>query len=485
MEDDQDSFTVIWLGNESYKGKLKINFANEFTNCDELKEYIINEKDSSVIVVLSNSIPLDTLSPTDLPQICAVYNENIVSLYCLPTSISLVEKYMKKTSKKSCLSYILSLPQKQWFLIGLVFSIFLAYLFPDVGKTGGYIRAEWSIKWGCVILIFFLSGLSVRTKQLVKEFLHIRLHLLVQIYSFLIIPFTLYNLGLLLTRLSINKTLIVGIIILGSTSTTISSNVIMTKNALGNEYAALLNAILGNTLGIFVSPALILYFVKNPTFNLISNANNSKSQLDYASVVKNLSLTVLIPLIIGQIIHLLWTKQVTYIREKFYFNHLNSLALLTLAWSMFCTAFATRTFEIIHKRDLFLLVILNAGILITFSILIMITARLPIPHWQFSKKDSVAIIYCGAAKSLAMGISLINAFYANENEELSGLLSLPLIIYHVEQLTFGALEGILLKKWVQKDLYKQTSAENNNMKIQSNNEENLEKGESEVIDVKC
>ncbi|CAF1395053.1 unnamed protein product [Rotaria magnacalcarata] len=37
---------------------------------------------------------------------------------------------------------------------------------------------------------------------------------------------------------------------MASTSTIISSNVIMAKNPLGNEYAALLNAILGNILVI-------------------------------------------------------------------------------------------------------------------------------------------------------------------------------------------------------------------------------------------
>ncbi|CAF4427433.1 unnamed protein product, partial [Adineta steineri] len=155
---------------------------------------------------------------------------------------------------------------------------------------------------------FFLSGLSLRTRQLVKEILHIRLHLFVQIYSLLIIPFTIYAFGLLLIKLSLNKTLIVGIIIMASTSTTISSNVVMTKNALGNEYAALLNAVLGNILGIFISPALILYFLKNPIFDSLSNTSNSDNQLDYGRIIKNLALTVLIPLFIGQIIHLLWTK---------------------------------------------------------------------------------------------------------------------------------------------------------------------------------
>lgn len=37
---------------------------------------------------------------------------------------------------------------KYWFLLGLVIAILLAWQFPNVGRKGGYIRAEWSIKWG-------------------------------------------------------------------------------------------------------------------------------------------------------------------------------------------------------------------------------------------------------------------------------------------------------------------------------------------------
>jgi predicted Na+-dependent transporter len=56
----------------------------------------------------------------------------------------------------------------------------------------------------------------------------------------------------------------------------------------------------------------------------------------------------------------------------------------------------------------------------------MIIARLSIPHWQFSEKDTVPIMFCGATKTLAMGIPLINALYGNKHQDMSGVLSLPL-----------------------------------------------------------
>ncbi|CAF3544377.1 unnamed protein product [Rotaria socialis] len=483
-KNDEDLFTLVWLGDscgETQFGMKK--FINKFTNLNALKEYIIDKPNSSIIVIISDSIPFDGTSFVDSPQICAVYNEKLVCLYSLSEMFSTADKYLKnqqeetkKTSDQSCISKILSIARKYWFLVGLAFSICMAYIFPNLGKTGGYIRSEWTVKYGCVILVFFLSGLSLRTRQLAKEILHIRLHILIQIYSLIVIPVLVYYLTLFLSNTSMNKTLLFGMIIMASTSTTISSNVIMTKNALGNEYAALLNAILGNILGIFLSPAMILFFMKNPMFDYLSNTNNEKQKLDYGHVIKNLTLTVLLPLFIGQIIHLLWAKKIMDIREKFHFSELSSLALLTLVWSVFCTCFSTGSFKTIGTQDLIILMLIDLVIYLFFSSFIFIITRLPIPYWQFSEKDSIAIMFCSASKTLAMGISVINALYGNTNQALTGLLSLPLIMYHAEQLIIGAIQVVLLKNWIKNKL-------KDNTNIQSTNENEVKTDELEIINV--
>ncbi|CAF1609529.1 unnamed protein product [Adineta ricciae] len=478
-DDGNQEFLLVGLGNQS-----NIDIPNKFQTLDALQAFIADKKEQLIIVIIGEDISSNIFSIADFPQICAIYNEKLVCLYCSTELVQSVHTYIQKIKtkqetkakaivSKSCLIPII---RKYWFLVGLILAILFANLFPNVGKTGGYIRSEWSVKLGCVMFIFFVSGLSLRTRQLVQEILHIRLHGLVQIYSLLIIPFIVYGLGLLLIRLSLNKTLVVGLIIMGSTSTTISSNVVMTKNALGNEYAALVNAVIGNILGIFVSPALIFFFVKNPVFNSLSSENNTESGFEYGRVLQRLVLTIFLPLLIGQIIHLIWTKRVTYLREKLYFAELNSLALLILVWAVFSTAFATGTFKPIHTQDLVILFAIGAGLYVFFSIFIMILARLPIPHWQFSQKDTVAIMFCGATKTLAMGIPLISALYGNQRNDMSGVLSLPLIIYHVEQLVLGAIEVILLKNWVKKGLKREA--------LTHKTENDIELGEREVINVK-
>lgn len=90
---------------------------------------------------------------------------------------------------------------------------------------------------GAVIVIFLISGLSLRTKILAQTFLRIRLHFLIQFINLIIIPFFVFGLVLLFFKLHMNisSLLLVGVVIAASTPTTVSSNVVMTKNANGNE----------------------------------------------------------------------------------------------------------------------------------------------------------------------------------------------------------------------------------------------------------
>lgn len=49
-----------------------------------------------------------------------------------------------------------------------------------------------------------------------------------------------------------------------------------------------------------------------------------------------------------------------------------------------------------------------------------------------------------------MGVPLINVLYQNGDPGTIGVLSTPLLLYHVEQLILGNIEVELLKKWVKR-----------------------------------
>ncbi|KAI9310295.1 SBF-like CPA transporter family-domain-containing protein [Dichotomocladium elegans] len=375
------------------------------------------------------------------------------------------------TPQQKAKSLALVILKKYWFLLGLAFVIILAYAAPDVARKDGYIHAEWSIKWGAVIIIFLISGMSLRTRILTQTFLRIRLHLLVQIINLVIIPFFVFGLVLLLFKCHVpmNSLVLMGVVIAASTPTTVSSNVVMTKSAKGNEATALMNAALGNVLGIFISPALVDTF-QEPLIEATPENESAQAggKVDFTSVLKQLGITVLIPLVVGQIIQLLFTEKVAEIKVKWRLSDVSSVCLLAMVWSVFCDAFKSKSFDSVSATDIIAVVILNMGFYILFSFLCFFLAYIPFPSamkepsWikrlRYSREDTVAVMYCGATKTVAMGVPLINVLYQNGDPGTVGVLSTPLLLYHVEQLILGNIEVDLLKRWVSRGNKKDAAA---------------------------
>ncbi|CAO3592225.1 unnamed protein product [Absidia cylindrospora] len=351
---------------------------------------------------------------------------------------------------------------KYWFLLGLAIAIILAWQFPDVAKKGGYIRAEWSVKWGAVVVIFLISGLSLKTQTLAQTVLRVRLHFMIQVINLMIIPGVVFGLVLLFLKMHmpLNSLLLIGLVIAASTPTTVSSNVVMTKNADGNEASALMNAAIGNVLGIFVSPALVSVF-QGPLIDATPEeepATEAGGKVDFVSVLKQLGLTVLVPLVVGQVIQWLFTEKVAKAKAKCRLSDVSSVALLTLVWSVFSDAVASGSFDSIAPVDIVAVLIINAGLYISFSLLCWFLAAIPAPYpgpkWvrrlRYSRADTVAIMYCGATKTVAMGVPLINVLYQSGDPGTVGVLATPLLLYHIEQLILGNIEVEILKKWVRR-----------------------------------
>ncbi|KAG1441861.1 hypothetical protein G6F56_011302 [Rhizopus delemar] len=260
--------------------------------------------------------------------------------------------------------------------------------------------------------------------------------------------------------MDISSLLLVGVVIAASTPTTVSSNVVMTKNAKGNEASALMNAALGNVLGIFVSPALVSLFQKPLIDATPENESTTEAagSVDFASVLKQLGATVLAPLVVGQIIQWFFTEPVAKFKVKCRLSDVSSFMLLTMVWSVFSDAVYAGSFSAVKPKDIVAVAIINAGFYILFSLVCLTLGRLPLPRFintpdwikklRYSREDTVAIMYCGATKTVAMGVPLINVLYSSGDPGTIGVLSTPLLLYHVEQLILGNIEVELLKKWV-------------------------------------
>ncbi|KAJ3254672.1 hypothetical protein HK103_007011 [Boothiomyces macroporosus] len=212
----------------------------------------------------------------------------------------------------------------------------------------------------------------------------------------------------------------------------------MTKTAGGNEAASLVNAVIGSILGVFVSPPLIIFLL-----GLDANGGS----VDFASIFLNLLETVIIPVIVGQLIQHFFAKHVKIAQRYVNFAILNSSMLLVLVWSVFCDTFSEKdVFGSVSIVSLVLIFFIQVSQFSLYSFICFAVSR--IPAFKFTPEDSIAIVMCGATKTVALGIPLINLIFVG-NPAL-GILSIPLLVYHAEQLFVGTLLVTLFQNWLKK-----------------------------------
>lgn len=111
-----------------------------------------------------------------------------------------------------------------------------------------------------VAIIFSITGCTLPTKVLLASYSRWKLHIFIQIQSFLVTSAIVYAVVRLCTTNPdfMDAGLLVGMIFIGCVLTTISSNVMMTKRANGNQALIVVQSTLGNYLGPFILPLLIL-----------------------------------------------------------------------------------------------------------------------------------------------------------------------------------------------------------------------------------
>jgi hypothetical protein len=221
----QSPYVVIGLDfkNELFNRYNSILIQSIFIHIKDCEDFIVKQTNNEkIVLIVTGELSSDELNKLQkYSQINAIYlfsesnnsNEQFKLLYT-------------KTIYKDYLEIFVKLLKKFWFIIGLGIAVIFAGIFPHLGASNGPFYAEYTIKWGCVIVIFFLSGLGLPTKTLTSELFHFRLHIFIQVFNLIFIPFTVYGICLLLAKSSsLNKLLIAGIITMACTSTTISSNV--------------------------------------------------------------------------------------------------------------------------------------------------------------------------------------------------------------------------------------------------------------------
>ncbi|XP_051061841.1 sodium/bile acid cotransporter 7 isoform X1 [Phodopus roborovskii] len=324
---------------------------------------------------------------------------------------------------------LLERARKEWFMVGIVVAIGAAKLEPSVGVNGGPLKPEITVSYIAVATIFFNSGLSLKTEELTSALVHLKLHLFIQIFTLAFFPATIWLFLQLLSVTSINEWLLKGLQTVGCMPPPVSSAVILTKAVGGNEAAAIFNSAFGSFLGIVVTPLLLLLFL------------GSSSSVPFTSIFSQLFMTVVVPLIIGQIIRRYikdWLE-----RKKPPFSAVSSSVLLMIIYTTFCDTFSNPHIDL-DKFSLVLILFIIVSVQLSFMLLTFIFSTRN--NSGFTPADTVAIIFCSTHKSLTLGIPMLKIVFAG-HEHLS-LISVPLLIYHPAQILLGSVLVPTIKSWM-------------------------------------
>jgi sodium/bile acid cotransporter 7 len=309
------------------------------------------------------------------------------------------------------------------FLLSLGLVLALAWLLPGVGTALAAMHVN---KLG-VAVIFFLHGLLLSPQALRAGTLHLRLHALVQLSTFLLFPL----LGWLASQL-VPEALRPGVLFLSVLPSTVSSSVALTAVARGNVPAAVFNATLSSLIGVVLTPLWIRL--------LLETHDSGHASLPLGKVVLDLVVWLLLPLAAGQLMRPLLRAFAE--RHRPIVSKIDRASILLLVYTSFCESVSAGVWQHSGIRAVIISALTALCLLVTVLCLTALAAR----AFGFARADRITAIFCGSKKTLAAGVPMAQLIFGTGPS--AGLVLLPLLAYHTLQLVVC---GALATRWAQQE----------------------------------
>ncbi|CAI6336035.1 unnamed protein product [Periconia digitata] len=333
----------------------------------------------------------------------------------------------------------------QWFLLAMAALILISsqvqvpYEQQQIKRT--------VITYLTVSVIFFINGCTFPTRTLIENYKKWKVHLFVQGQCYLVTSAATFAVvSLCATNPKfMDAWLLIGYLFLGSGPTTMSSNVIMTRQAHGNPALTVVQSIIGQILCPFLSPILIQMYLSSGAWyaKVLLNDNGSNYAEIYRRVFMQLGISLFIPLTIGQIVQYLFPNMTKKIFVEWKLMKLSSVALLTLIWQTFDQAFRSGAFDSIKTSNKLFIVFVSIGLYFLWLGICLATSLIWLP-----RRDVIACCYCTPAKALGMIVPLSSVMYIDISPIELSKLQIPAIIFQVFQVGIGSLCTIVFRRWM-------------------------------------
>lgn len=307
------------------------------------------------------------------------------------------------------------------FTILLFIMVILASFVPVSGQAAEVFSSITTI---AIAILFFLHGAKLSREAVVEGLMHWKLHTLVFAFTFALFPI----IGLLAKPVLVpllGQELYWGFLFMCFLPSTVQSSIAFTSVAQGNVAGAVCSASFSNIVGMFITPILVAFFI----------LGQSQHGFDPTSSIMQITLLLLVPFILGQILRP-WVfpqmKKMPEIVKVF-----DQGSILMVVYGAFSSAVVAGLWHQVSLTTLLLLII-ACSVLLTVVMLL----ALFVPRWiGFDKADQKTIFFCGSKKTLASGVPMAQILFIGQP---IGMIVLPIMIFHQIQLMVC---GIVANMW--------------------------------------
>jgi len=304
------------------------------------------------------------------------------------------------------------------FIGGLLLMIILAWLIPGIGGKDSFFNLKEITRYA-IALLFFFYGLRLSPEKLVNDLKNWKLHVTIQSITFVVFPLLVLLFRSFLKGTE-NEVLWLAVFFLAALPSTVSSSVVMVSIAKGNIPSAIFNASISGVIGIVVTPLWMGLFL-----------GNQAGSFDFGSVIADLFLTILLPVIAGLILHRFWGNWASRNGKKL--GMYDKSVILSVVYSSFSDSFLNGIFHGISWLELG---VLTGSVIILFFVVFNFT-KVVNRLMKFNREDGITVLFCGSKKSLMHGSVMAGVIFAGSST--GSIFLVPIMIYHAFQLFYVSL----------------------------------------------
>lgn len=309
---------------------------------------------------------------------------------------------------------------EQHLPIGLFVMICFGFFVPQPGIAVG----RTPVNLISVCAIFVLSGLQIQASDIRDAF-----------KAYAAVAFGLTSILLLSPLLLFAIVLVpleptefaLGLALFVAMPTTVSSSVALTTTANGNAALALFFSVATNILGVFTAPLFASYIFRGTSVN----------SLDVGSLLLQLGLTIVLPLLAGVLLRRLsWVRSVVA-RYKILLKFASSALLIVIPWTMMSQS-STKLQRVAAIELLAVSALAICVHCVLFAANFFLSGLFP----AIALPERKAVVICGAQKTINTTLSIVLALPPQLGDP--GLLILPCLIFQFSQII---IDAVIASRW--------------------------------------